>query len=167
MKQAILIVLAVVFASVQTALPAALGLSMARIDLVLCIVLWLGLTAPVIEGALLALWCGYVTDLYAGGPPMLFGFLAVMTFVMARLFAAQLAGEGWTFAAALAFSASALQGTLAFALLWIFRSVELGPSALWAIPTTAGLTALAAPACFGILGLVDRLFQRVESGELK
>jgi len=167
MKQATIILLAVLFASVQTALPPALGLSMARIDLVLCIVLWLGLTAPVIEGALLALWCGYVTDLYAGGPPMLFGFLSVLTFVLARLFAAQLAGEGWTFSAAIAFAASAVQGTLAFALLWLFRSVELGTAALWAIPTTAGLTALCAPPCFAALGLVERVFERVDTGELK
>lgn len=167
MRQATIALSALVLASVQTALPAALGLSTTRLDLLTCMVVWLGLYAPtVVQGAALSLWCGYLADVYSGGPPVLFTFLAAVLFVASRLIAAQLAGEGWFFAASLGFGASAVQGLSAFALLWLMQSAERSPAVLWSVPKTALATALFAPVVFFLMRQTARLERGPDLGAL-
>lgn len=117
------IVLVLLAAVLEATLPRLLGLDTARPLLVVALVLHFALRLNTIEGALFALFAGFVEDATAGFPTGLASFSCVALFVGARLALAGLRAEGRAFEAFIAF---------AFAFSWhvVTTGLErvLGPS---------------------------------------
>jgi rod shape-determining protein MreD len=78
------LVVALLVSAVQAALLRHLGGGALPVSLLVPVVVHLGLTAPVVEGAVSAAAVGYVLDLTLGTPKGLMTFLAVALFVAAR-----------------------------------------------------------------------------------
>src|SRR5919108_1102571 len=87
-------VFALVLASVQAALLRWVGGGAVSLALALPVVVYLGLHAGNVDGAVGAAAVGYVIDLMAGGPKGLMTFLAVALFLFSRLAGAALAVQG-------------------------------------------------------------------------
>src|ERR671937_2036856 len=86
--------LALVLASMQAALLRWFGGGSVSVALALPVVVYLGLHAGNVDGALGAAAVGYVVDLMSGGPKGLMTFLAVALFLFSRLAGAALAVQG-------------------------------------------------------------------------
>jgi rod shape-determining protein MreD len=144
-------VAAVLEASVPMMLPH--SLRALRADLMLAVVLYLALHDDWIQGTLLSCVAGYLSDLSAATPAGIYGFLAVLTFVVVRTAGSAFKAESGLQAAALAFTTSLVYSVLAavlFRLLlpnsllglqasWLWSAIATG---LGAIPTFAVLRAL-------------------------
>src|SRR5919202_958670 len=87
-------VIALVLASAQAALLRWFGGGAVSLALALPIVVYLGLHAGNVDGAVGAAAVGYVVDLMSGGPKGLMTFLAVALFLYSRLAGAALAVQG-------------------------------------------------------------------------
>jgi cell shape-determining protein MreD len=128
-------------------------------------VLYLALHDDVVQGAALSAVAGYLSDLTSATPAFLYTFLAVLTFVLMRMFGTALKTEGGIQSAAVAFGASLVHSFIATLVFGFFTGAgmhfEFGPM-LW-----SGLgTASAAPFVFYILRRLDAGFMHAETGGL-
>lgn len=137
-----------------------IGLSAARVDLLLPAVLYLALHSELAEGAFLAFAAGFLSDLAAATPDWLQTALSVAVFLALRPFAGALrTGGGWQ-SAVLTFAASLLVSVANGA---AYRLFVLGRGGWLGVPLSAALwsalfTALAAPFVFSLLRRIDSLF---------
>ena len=142
----------------------ALGASISRqvaggafsLALALPVVVWLGLDAAVVEGAVAAAAVGVVLDAAAGGPAGLCVFLSVMLFLASRAAAGTFDAESL-----LGFALLSGVGTLLFGLAAILLTRYVSPAEEapgWGLAgrvvVEALLTALCAP---GVRWVLDRL----------
>jgi rod shape-determining protein MreD len=169
LRAACAFVLALVLATVQAALLRFLGGGAFHLALALPIVVYLGLHAGNVDGAVGALAVGYVVDLMAGGPKGLMTFLAVALFLFSRLVGAALSVQGATGFALLSAVGTFLYGVAA---LLITRAVSPEESApglglVGRVLVEAILTGALAPPIAMVLRRVDGLFVREESGLLR
>jgi rod shape-determining protein MreD len=161
--------LALLLASVQAALLRFLGGGAVHVALALPIVVYLGLHAGNVDGAVGALGVGYVVDLMAGGPKGLMTFLAVALFLFSRLVGAALSVQGATGFAVLSAVGTFIYG---FAALLVTRAVSPAESApgaglLWRVLVEAILTGALSPLVALAMRRVDGLFAREETGLLR
>ena len=144
---------------VETVFPFMLGLTRARADLLLSVVLYLALNDEIIAGAGLSALAGYLSELGSATPAGLYTFLAVLTWAVVRFAARGLRSEGGALSALIAFGASLAHSLCAATLFyWVAPApADFGWHLGGALPS-ALLTAAAAPIVFGLLRRIDALF---------
>lgn len=144
---------------VESVFPFILGLSRARADLLLSVVLYLALNDEPISGAGLSAVAGYLGEIGSATPPGLYTFLAVLTWLVVRISARGLRSDGGPLSAIIAFVACIVHSLLAAG---VFYLVAPAPAefhfAIGAALLAALMTALAAPIVFGVLRRIDSLF---------
>ncbi len=165
LRIALVVLVCIALSIVESVVPFLLHLRAARADLLLIVVLYLALHDDVVEGAALSAVAGYLSDLTSATPAFLYTFLAVLTFVVMRLFGAALKTEGGIQSAAVAFGASLVHSMIATLVFGFFTGAgmhfEIGPL-LW----SALGTGTAAPIVFYILRRVDSGFLHADTGGL-
>lgn len=160
--------LAVALAVVQAVLVRHLGGGRFPVALALPVVVWLGMEAPIAEGAMGAAAIGWVLDALSGAPSGLHAFLAVLLFLGSRLASTLLDVRGRA-----AFGLACGAGTFLFGLAaLVLRRVSSPPEAApgWPVAGRVALeavfTGLAAPAVRALLLGLDRLMEPEETGLL-
>jgi rod shape-determining protein MreD len=161
--------IALLLAALEAALLRWVGGGAVPLALPLLVVVYLGLHAATVEGAVGAAAVGYVVDLAAAGPKGLMTFLAVALFLFSRLAAnaVDLHGRiGYTFLSALGVF---LYGVGALGLIRVVSPAEASPglSLVGRVGVEALCTAAFAPLLHGFLRRVDGLFAREETGLLR
>jgi rod shape-determining protein MreD len=157
LRAALVLLVALGLAVIESVVPHLLHLRSARPDLLLIVVLYLALRDDVIQGAALSAGAGYLSDLTSATPAFLYTFLAVFTFVVVRTAGSALRTEGGIQSAAVAFGASLGHSVVATVVFGSFTGagyhLELSPM-FW----SASGTALAAPLVFSVLRRLDASF---------
>jgi hypothetical protein len=160
---------ALVLVSLQAVLLHHLGGGAVSVALALPIVVYLGLHAGNVEGAVGAAGVGYVLDLMSGGPKGLMTSLAVALFLFSRLAGGALSIQGSLGFALLSGAGTFLYGVLA---LLVTGAVSPGDSApglglFGRVLVEAIATGFAAPLVLAALRRVEGLFAREEPGLLR
>ena len=161
LRIALVVLVCMVLAVVESVAPFLLHLKVARPDLLLAVVLYLALHDDIVEGAALSAVAGYLSDLTSATPAFLYTFLAVLTFVLLRMGGSALKTEGGAQSAAVAFGASLVHSLIATVVFGFFTGsgIHFGVGAmLW----SALGTALLAPVVFAILRHLDANFRNVD-----
>jgi rod shape-determining protein MreD len=169
MKPVLAFFLALVLAALQAALLRWAGGGAVSLALPLAVVVYLGLHAGNVDGAVGAAAVGYVVDLMAGGPKGLMTFLAVALFLCARLAGAALSVQGKAGFGILTFVGVFLYGLCALVLQRAVSPAESAPSfgLLGRVLVEALLTGALAPLVLVGLRSLDRLLAREEPGLLR
>ena len=162
-------VFALVLASVQAALLRYLGGGAVSLALALPIVVYLGLHAGNVDGAVGAAGVGYVVDLMAGGPKGLMTFLAVALFLFSRVAGAALSVQGIAGFAVLSGVGTALYGLAALAFSQAVSPAESAPaySLLWRVLVESVLTGALSPLVLLAMRWLEGLYAREEQGLLR
>ena len=162
MRPLLYFALALALASVQAAMLRWLGGGALPLMLALPMVLWLGLHASSVEGAVSATAIGYVLDLASGGPKGLMTFLAVALFLFARAAGAAVDIPGRFGFAILTFIGTFLAGCAALGLIDLVSPPLAAPALalVGRVALEALTTALVSPLVFSLMNGVDRLFAR-------
>src|SRR3954468_24641381 len=113
LRVALVVLICVVLAVVESVVPFLFHLRAARPDLLLIVVLYLALHDDVMEGAALSAVAGYLSDLTSATPAFLYTFLAVLTFIVLRLAGSALKPEGGLQSAAVALGGSLIHSVIA------------------------------------------------------
>ena len=160
--------LAVALAVVQAVLVHHLGGGRFPVALALPVVVWLGMEAPPVEGALGAAAIGWVLDTLSGAPSGLYAFLAVLLFLGSRLAGTLLDVRGRAAFGLACGVGTLLVGLAALALRRVSAPAEAAPG--WPMASRvmleAVLTGLAAPAVRALLLRLDRRMEPEETGLL-
>jgi len=152
--------------AVECALVRALGLSVARIDVHVAVVLFLALRCQTLEGAAGAFAVGYFFDVLSGQPSGLYVFSAVLIFLVARLLSPFVDVRSAKGFAPLAAAVDLLHNLAAVWLATIGAQGISRAAAFGAIWPTAALTALAALGVWPLLRSIENLFKKPERGLL-
>lgn len=160
---------ALLLASVQAAVLHHLGGGAISLSLPLPVVIYLGLSAGNVDGAVGAAAVGYVLDLVAGGPKGLMTSLSVALFLTSRLAGAALSIHGKTGFAALSAVGTFLFGLGAILLTRAVSPIEVAPGfrLLGRVLVDALLTGLLSPLVLVAMRRLDALFAREEPGLLR
>jgi hypothetical protein len=160
---------ALALASIQAGVLRFAGGGALPLALALPVVVYLGLNAGNVDGAVGAAAVGYVVDLMAAGPKGLMTFLAVALFLFSRLVAAALALQGRIGFALLTGVGTFLYGGVALLFLQAVSPAESAPGLLLLgrLLVEALATALASPLVYEVMRRVDGFFVREESGLLR
>lgn len=158
--------LAVALAVVQAVLLRHLGGGRFPVALALPVVVWLGMRAATVEGAVGAAAIGWVLDALSGAPPGLHAFLAVLLFLGSRLGTGLVDVRG---RAAFGLTCGAGTFLLGLGALLLWRSTSApeatpGWRVLGRVLLEAVFTGLAAPAVRALLVGLDRLIEPEETG---
>jgi rod shape-determining protein MreD len=143
----------------ETVFPFMLGLSRARADLLLSVVLYLALNDEVISGAGLSALAGYLGEIGSATPAGLYTFLAVLTWAIVRVAARGLRSDGGALSALIAFGASLIHSLCAATLFYLVAPAPANFD--WHLPAvlpSALMTGAFAPIVFGLLRRIDALF---------
>jgi len=166
LRVALVLLVCLVATVVESVFPFLFGLTRARADLLLSVVLYLALNDQAISSAGLSAAAGYLGELSSATPTGLYTLLAMLTWVVVRLTARGLRSDGGPLSAAIAFGASLVHSLLAAGLFFL---VAPAPAELSWGPAAALLSALmtgaAAPVIFGVLRRIDAHFIPVGGGE--
>jgi rod shape-determining protein MreD len=156
-------------ASVQAAILRFAGGGGLSLALALPVVVYLGLFAGNVDGAVGAAGVGYVIDLMSGGPKGLMTFLAVALFLFSRLIGAALAVQGRIGFAVLTGIGTFLYGAVALLFLGAVSPAESAPGfgLTGRLLAESLATAALSPLVFEVMRRVDGLFVREESGLLR
>ena len=160
---------ALVLASAQAALLRWFGGGAVSLALALPVVVYLGLHAGNVDGAVGAAAVGYVVDLMSGGPKGLMTFLAVALFLFSRLAGGALAVQGRGGFAVLTGVGTFLYGALALLFSSVVSPAESAPglSLVGRVAVEALLTAALSPLLHALMRRADGLFTREEPGLLR
>jgi rod shape-determining protein MreD len=161
--------LALLLVSFETAVLHHVGGGYVPLALALPIVVYLGLHAGNVEGAVAAAGVGYVLDLMAGGPKGLLTSLAVALFLFSRVTVAALSIHG-----RLGFALLSGTGTFLYGAAVLLVTGAVAPAADSApglqlfgrVLLEATATGFAAPLVFILLRRVEGLFSREDPGLL-
>ncbi len=169
MRPIFALALALLLAAFQAALLHHLGGGALPVSLALPVVVYMGLQAGNVEGALAAAAVGYVMDLMAGGPKGLMTGLAVALFLFSRAAAAALSIHGKLGFAILTGVGTLLYGSLALLVQRAVSPAESAPGAalLGRVLVDAIATALVSPLLLVGLRRVEGLFSREDPGLLR
>ena len=155
--------------AVSGALVHVLGLSQARIEVAVALVVYACLSFDTPRAALCSYAAGYLFDLMTGAPTGLYAFVAMLTFVVCRVVVVMADVRGVAGFAVLTLFIDAVHQLLAYGLIDFFAGrtgPHAGPAALYALPATAALTALAAAALYPAFHQLDLAFDRDEASSL-
>jgi len=151
--------LAVALAGAQAALLRHLGGGALPLALPLVLAVWLGVEAPLLEGAAAALAVGYAVDVFAARPQGLLTSLTVALYLTSRLARSTLAVHGPAGFGALAAGGTFLVGATAFVFVRVTAAPLAAPSAgvLWRVLAESLATGVVAAALQWPLARLERL----------
>ena len=153
-----LIFLGVLFLTVQTTLLAFLPIQRIRPDLLLILTLYLGLFYPPISGGILALFIGFLMDLFSGNGFGLYTLSRPLIFYMAQLFKGRFYLESFTSQFLFVFIFGLGEGFLIFILLNVLNPGPMGNFYLllftFLLPQSV-FTALITPILFFLIRMVS------------
>lgn len=160
---------ALLLAAVQAAVLRWVGGGSFSIALLACCIVWAGLHAGIVDGAVASAGIGYLLDLLAGTPKGLMTSLAVALFIAVRAVSAAVDLRGRGGFALLSGAGALLLSVAASILLRNTSAPEAAPG--WALSgrmvLEALLTGAAAPLVAVGLRRLDALFHREEPGLLR
>jgi rod shape-determining protein MreD len=156
------VALALLLVALQSALLRWVGGGALPLALPLAVVVYLGLHAANVEGAVASAMIGWVVDVSAGGTKGLLTCLAVALFLLARAAASAVELRGRISFAVLTTVGTFIVGALALGLIHLVAPPEASPapSLLGRVALEAFLTGVAAVPLLGFLRRVDGLFAR-------
>ncbi len=134
MRIAVMLALSLVMLCVESVAVKVFGFSVTRIDVTLALVVFLGLRANTLEGAVTAFGIGYLLDVFTGRPTGLYPFLAVLVFLLVRLLASFVDAR-----ARLVYAALTGTATFGHALLAVFFSWLTSLNGGGAVATLSGV----------------------------
>jgi rod shape-determining protein MreD len=168
MKLCLMLMACLGLTAVECAVMLPLGLSVARIDVAVAVVLFLALRSPTLEGAMGSFAAGFFVDVLSGQPSGLYVFTAVLTFLLSRLaapFVDVRSAGGFALLAALV---DALHNFAAWGLVLLAPLQGAGRTPMLAgIPLSAVLTALASLAVWPLFLRIEGLFRKPDTGLLR
>ncbi len=161
--------LALVLTAFQAAVLRYAGGGKVSLALAIPIVVYLGLHAGNVEGALGSAGVGYVLDLMAGGPKGLLTFLCVALFLLSRLSGAALAVAGKSGFAVLTAFGTFFVGLGSIVLTRAVTPAETAPGygLLGRVAVESVLTGLVSPLVLVAMRRIDGLMAREEPGLLR
>lgn len=167
MRLLITCALALLLLSVESVLVQRMGLQVTRVDVTVVLVVFLGLRASLVEGALTAFAVGYLLDIFAR-PTGLYPFLAVLVFLLARLGASLVDARARALFALACAGGTLVHGLLATFFTWLTARAAGAPGAqLSGLPLQVLLTALAGALLWPLLRkLIDPNLDRQPTGVL-
>jgi len=125
-RNAILLLLGILFLTFQTTLLSYLPIQRIRPDIILVLVLYWGLTLPPVSGGIHALFLGYLMDLFSGNSFGLYTFTRPLLFYLAQLFRGGLYLESFPSQSLLVFVFALFEGLLILTLLAALNPAPLG-----------------------------------------
>ena len=161
-RVAVSFLLAVALAGAQAALLRHAGGGVLPLALPLVLAVWLGVEAPLLEGAAAALAVGYAVDVFSARPQGLLTSLTVALYLTSRLVRTALAVHGPAGFGAIAACGTFLVGATAVLLVRVTAAPLAGPSAgvLWRVLAESLATGVAAAALQRPLARLERLLAR-------
>jgi rod shape-determining protein MreD len=146
-----------------------LGLEQARFEIPAVLVVYACLSLNTLQAALVSFASGYLFDLASGHPTGLYAFVAMLTFMVARVVVVLVDVRGPVGFAALSAFIGVVHQLLAHGTLLLFTGASGGrvPAAMWSIPPSALLTGLAGLLMYPVLNRIDLAFDREESSVLR
>lgn len=163
-RNAILLLLGILFLTFQTTLLSYLPIQRIRPDIVLVLILYWGFTLPPVSGGIHALFLGYLMDLFSGNSLGLYAFTRPLLFYLAQLFRGRLYLESFRSQSLFVFIFALFEGVLILAFLAALNPAPLGN--LYSVFFTSFLlqsfvTGLITPVLFFLLQKIFlTLFQR-------
>ncbi len=125
-RNAILLLLGILFLTFQTTLLSYLPIQRIRPDIILVLILYWGLTLPPVSGGIHALFLGYLMDLFSGNSFGLYTFTRPLLFYLAQLFRGGLYLESFPSQSLLVFVFALFEGLLILTLLAALNPAPLG-----------------------------------------
>jgi len=125
-RNAILLLLGILFLTFQTTLLSYLPIQRIRPDIVLVLILYWGLSFPPVSGGIHALFLGYLMDLFSGNSFGLFTFTRPLLFYLAQLFKGRLYLESFPSQSLFVFVFALFEGLLILTLLSALNPLPLG-----------------------------------------
>lgn len=143
------------------------GLSIARAEVHVAVILFFALRCHTLEGALGSFAAGYFIDVLSGQPSGLYVFTAVLTFLLARFVAPFVDVRTAKGFAPLAAAIDVMHGLIVWGLVSLVTPAEQSRDAmLGSVLATAGLTAIAALLIWPVLRSIENFFRKPETGLL-
>jgi rod shape-determining protein MreD len=125
-RNAILLLLGILFLTFQTTLLSYLPIQRVRPDIILVLILYWGFTLPPVSGGIHALFLGYLMDLFSGNSFGLYTFTRPLLFYLAQLFKGRLYLESFPSQSLFVFVFALFEGFLILALLAALNPAPLG-----------------------------------------
>lgn len=152
---------------VESVLVRVFGWSVTRVDVTVTAVVFLALRAATFEGALASFACGYLLDVMGGQPTGLYLFLAMLTFLVARVFGSLVDVRSPLSFALFSAAADFGHGLTAAFLTWLTAREGRSSSAMVAaLPMQALVTGAAAWVLYPLFRKLDIGSDRPSFGEL-
>ncbi|MBX7097856.1 MAG: hypothetical protein K1X89_09100 [Myxococcaceae bacterium] len=168
MKVLALVGIGLLLLCVESVAVKSLGFSVTRVDVTLLLVVFLSLSAGLVEGAFAAFALGYLLDVFTGRPTGLFPFLAVLTYLVVRLGSVVVDARGRGLFALVTGAAVVAHGLFATFFTWLTSRAAQSPVAsVSGLPLQAVLTMAAALALWPLLQRLDPGKERPEPGALR
>jgi rod shape-determining protein MreD len=125
-RNAILLLLGILFVTLQTTLLSYLPIRRIRPDIILVLILYWGFTLPTVSGGIHSLFLGYLMDLFSGNSLGLYTFTRPLLFYLAQLFRGRLYLESFASQSLFVFIFALLEGLLILTLLAALNPAPLG-----------------------------------------
>ncbi len=168
MKFGLTVALALLLLVVESVLVKYAGWEVTRIDVTVVLVVFLALRANLVEGAFASFVVGYLLDVMSGRPTMLYVFLAVLTFLLARMAASLVDVRTLPSFLLLVGAADAGHSLLAVFFTWMTsKEGFVATQSLLVLVLQALLTAAAAALLWPLLRRIDPGTDRPEAGALR
>jgi rod shape-determining protein MreD len=153
-RNAILLLLGILFLTFQTTLLFCLPIQRIRPDIILVLILYWGFTLPPVSGGIHALFLGYLMDLFSGNSFGLYAFTRPLLFYLTQLFKGRLYLESFPSQSFFVFVFALFEGLLILTLLAALNPAPLGnlylPFFTFFLPQSF-LTGMIAPVLFFFL----------------
>jgi len=125
-RNAILLLLGILFLTFQTTLLSYHPIQRIRPDIILVLILYWGFTLPPVSGGIHALFLGYLMDLFSGNSFGLYTFTRPLLFYLAQLFKGRLYLESFPSQSLFVFVFALFEGLLILTLLAALNPAPLG-----------------------------------------
>lgn len=168
MKSVWTVLLAWALLVVESVVVRAWGWSVTRVDVTVVVVVFLALRSSTLEGAIAAFACGYLLDVMGGQPTGLYTFLAMLTFLVARVFGSLVEVRSAVSFGLFAAAADAGHGLVAAFFTWLTsREGSVYSGVLSAIPLQILLTGVAGLLLYPVLRKLEAGPERSSFGVLR
>lgn len=168
MKFLATVAIALLLLSLESVVVRYLGLAVARIDVTVALVVFLGIRASVLEGAFSSFAVGYLLDVMTGRPTGLYTFLAVLVFILVKV--GSMLVDARSLPSFLAFVAAADLGHSLLAAFFTWLTSKEGAAAaasLTGLLAQLPLTVATALLLWPLLRRLDPATERPEVGALR
>ena len=166
MRVAAMLLVSLLFLSLEASLVRVFGWSAAPIDITVALVVYAAIFAPTVEGAFTAFALGYMLDALSGRPTGLYAFLAVLLFLAARVANGLIDARTRGLYAAATAAGTVAMGLLAAFFTWMTSRAGGQTAGLKGLPWQVLFTAVVAFVLWPLLRRLNPGQDRPEPGAL-